>query len=186
MALPHIFSFPRAHIFRNYHPGGLKIACTNQKPPLLYIQQPPQAPYQNITLHSGHRVLSPEAINLSPWGEYNPPDFKAKQTQGWRFSNIITPSKLQAVLKLSPQFNPGFFRVEYAANRWSCQRKGWKIKGFIKIGSCNGFFWMLFQQAGMKEPHLINSSRREPGSRVNHFHWPKVAPVLGAYKCTVV
>lgn len=134
----------------------------------------------------GRGVLSPEAINLSLWGEYNPPGFKAKQTQGWRVSNVITPLKLPAALKPSPQFNPGFFRVEYAANGRSCQGKGWEIKGFIKIGSCDGFFCMLFQQTGMKEPYHINSSGREPGSRVNHVRWPKQSPVLGAYQCTVI
>lgn len=183
---PRISSSPSAHAFHDDPPEGLKVACAHQKPTLLYIQQPPQGPYHNITLHSGRGVLSPEAINLSLWGEYNPPGFKAKQTQGWRVSNVITPLKLPAALKPSPQFNPGFFRVEYAANGRSCQGKGWEIKGFIKIGSCDGFFCMLFQQTGMKEPYHIKSSGREPGSRVNHVRWPERPPVLGAYQCTVI
>lgn len=58
------------------------------------------------------------------------------------------------------------------------------MKGFIKIGSCHGFFGMLFQQAKMKEPALTNSSRRGAARRINHFQWLKLAPALGVSKCT--
>lgn len=62
---PRIFRSPCTHTLCNYQPGGLKIAYALQKPPLLCIQPPFQASYQNLTAPWGRSALWPDAVNLS-------------------------------------------------------------------------------------------------------------------------
>ena len=62
---PRIFRSPCTHTLCNFQPGGLPIAYALQKPPLLCIQPPPPASYQNITAPRGHSALWPDAVNLS-------------------------------------------------------------------------------------------------------------------------
>lgn len=82
---------------------------------------------------TGATVLSCQTLSIFPCAG-RPPGVTAKQTQSHSFSNIITPSKLQAVLNLSSQFNPGFFGVEHGASGPSCKRKRMENESLCQNG----------------------------------------------------
>lgn len=159
------------------------MTCILQKSTLFYIQQLLQAPYQDKCRNpSGSQCCFPRS--QKPFPGRIVLQISKLSKKGQKLSTIITTSKLQVVLKLSSQFNLSFFGVDYAAHRGSCKGKGWKMKGFIKIGRCSGFFLNALSPGKEKRAMPHKQQQKRMCQRVNHFHWSKLALALGAYKCT--
>lgn len=95
------------YFFVNISQEGSRWLVSFRNPPLFYIQQLPQAPYQDMLQSLWVTVLFPQKSKSFP--RRTVLQISKLSKKGQKLSTIITTSKLQVVLKLSSQFNPSFF-----------------------------------------------------------------------------